>query len=136
MIEIKSEMTCSHFVKGISSINQCSLLPNNIFFLLNTTQNIGYIKNDNLMVFNIMVPYTPTTYSSVHIFQSKNNNILFVAVCIHGSCGSWEHYHVRHNGKGERSLLLCCLDKYSLLLFDFSRHTTRCQLHNQPAPAT
>ena len=32
----------------------------------------------SLMVFNIMVSYTPTTYSSVHIFQSKNNNILFV----------------------------------------------------------
>ena len=38
----------------------------------------GMIMLINVMVFNIMmVPYTPTTYSSVHIFQSKNN-ILFV----------------------------------------------------------
>ena len=84
------------------------------------------IFNPSLMVFNIMmVSYTPTTYSSVHIFQSKNNNILFVLVYVSMALagrGNITTFVVRHNGKGERSLL-CCLDKYSLLLFDFSRRT-------------
>ena len=75
--------------------------------------------------------YTNHLLISTYLSKQKQQHLI-CGICIHGSCGSWEHYHVRHNGKGERSLL-CCLDKYSLLLFDFSTHTAACcQLHNQP----